>query len=137
MIRLVPIALTGGLGGVDGIVRRMDVNATEPRANPDGSAVEGKFPFSVLFEGLLAFGGAGLDIMRTFSTDITEPVIYAGATLLGQRAGNFVGKMSEEGAIPGQMAVPYYGGNGARAVAAGGWGAPALARQEERQYVFG
>ena len=129
MIKFVPITMTVLAGGADSLIRRNDVE--KGRANPDGSAVDGEFAYAAVWEALLAFGGIGADMMRALSPDITEPLIYAGTTMLGQRGGNFV---STQVISPTPMlasAQPYYGGgNNARAAAA-------LGKQEERQFVLG
>ena len=133
MVKFVPITITALAGAGDGMVRRNDVQ--NGRANEDGSAIEGQFPFGTIFEALLALGGMGADMMRMFSSDITEPVIYAGTTLLGLRGGTFLSKQVIT--PPMVAAVPLYG-DGARAQLAPAVAA-ALGHQEsaERQFVLG
>lgn len=93
-LRIMPMTISGGAGLLHGFARKNDVD--QGRANPDGSAVQGMFPFSLILEVALFGGGVVLDMMR-FSPDMSEPMVYSGAYALGDRGGN---------ALSGQILQP-------------------------------
>ena len=100
-IRIFPIIIAGGTGVVRGLARRNDV--AQGRANPDGSALPGKFPLAMVIDVAALGGGVALDLMR-FTPDISEPLILAGSALLGDRGGHAI---SAQIMAP-QYASPYY-----------------------------
>lgn len=87
-IRIFPNVIAAGVGVVHGVVRRNDV--AQQRANPDGSAISGKFPLAMVLEVGALLGGAAADTFRV-SPDLSEPLMLGGAALLGSRGGNFLG----------------------------------------------
>lgn len=114
MIKIMPNVLAGGVGVIDGVLLSNDID--KARANMDGSAIEGEFPWSTMFEAAAFIGGAGLDLMR-WSPDITEPLMYGGIALLGSRGGRMATKSNLLGAggamaeaIPVHQGAGYWGG---------------------------
>ena len=129
-IRIFPALISGGTGVVHGLARRNDV--AQGRANPDGSSAEGRWPLALMLEGAAFAGGIVGDIMR-FTPDITEPLIYGGAVLLGDRGGHAIGATVGAGRLG---AVPYYA-HAAPSAYHPYAAAPAVVREEERPVVLG
>lgn len=130
-LRIFPTLISGGTGVVHGLARRNDT--AQGRANPDGSAVNGRWPLALAVEAVAFAGGIAADMMR-FTPDITEPMIYGGATLLGDRGGHAIGATVGAGRL---AAVPYYAPVGPGSPAYAYRAAPAVVREEERPTVLG
>lgn len=104
-INIFPTAVALGEGGLDGALRNSDQK--NGRANPDGSMITGKFPWALGYEIALLAGGALADIMR-MSRDLSEPSLYLGAGLLGQRTGHALAQGATI-TTPHAFATPYWG----------------------------
>jgi hypothetical protein len=103
MIRVFPMVIEAGLGGVDGALQVADLRA---------GRITNTRQFSTWFEAAALLGGIALDLMR-FSPDITEPLELGGLFGLSRRAGV---ALMQGMTPPAPHAMEYAAARGARRV---------------------
>lgn len=95
MVRVFPMIVGAGVGGVDGALEVADLRA---------GRVTNTRQYSTWFEAAAFGGGLLLNLMR-FSDDITDPLTFSGLALLSRRAGKAV-MQSQAAPAPLSYALP-------------------------------